>query len=42
MYMYLQKLISKKKFFVDVLKVSDENSRIRIRTKIPWIRNTAF
>jgi hypothetical protein len=33
--MYLQKLISKKKFFVDVLKVTNENSRIRIRI---WIR----
>jgi hypothetical protein len=39
MKMYLQKVISKnleeKKNFVDVLKVTDENSRIRIR-----IRNT--
>jgi hypothetical protein len=36
--MYLQKVISKKNIkrkkliFVDVLKVTDENSRIRIRT----------
>jgi hypothetical protein len=28
--------------FVGVLKVNDENSRIRIYTKILWIRNTAF
>jgi hypothetical protein len=41
--MYLQKVISKKyNFLVEVLKVTDENSRIRIRTKISWIRNTAF
>ncbi len=34
--MYLQKVISKKTclFFVDVLKVNDENSRIRIRIPI--------
>jgi hypothetical protein len=34
--MYLQKVISRKTFFklVDVLKVNDENSRIRI-----WIRS---
>jgi hypothetical protein len=32
--MYLQKVISKKKLFVDVLKVTDENSRIRIRIRI--------
>jgi hypothetical protein len=29
--MYLQNVISKKTFFVDVLQVTDENSRIRIR-----------
>jgi hypothetical protein len=27
-------------FLVGVLKVNDENSRIRIRTKMSWIRNT--
>jgi hypothetical protein len=32
---------NKQKNLVDVLKVTDENSRIRIRTKISWIRNTA-
>jgi hypothetical protein len=40
MYRYLQKVISKKKkkkkLFVDVLKVTDENSRIRIRIRIHW------
>ncbi len=45
MYMYLQKvLISKKTYkknLVDVLKITDDNSRIRIRIKISWIRNTA-
>jgi hypothetical protein len=56
--MHLQKVKSKKKFFVDVLKATDENSRvwiriripihtsdywfrIRIHTKISWIRKTA-
>jgi hypothetical protein len=39
--MYLQKVISKKKprkklFFVDALKVTDENSRIRIRDPVPF------
>ncbi len=47
---YLQKVICrktflKKLFFVGVLKVNDENRRIRIRirihTKMSWIRNTA-
>jgi hypothetical protein len=40
--MYLQKVISKKpkKNLVDALKVTDENGRIRIRTKISWIRKT--
>jgi hypothetical protein len=32
--MYLQKVISRKQFFVGVLKFKDENSRIRIR--IHW------
>ncbi len=46
--MYLQKV----KFLVDILKVTDENSRIPlfrgmdprigIHTKISWIRNTAL
>ncbi len=49
MQMYLQKIISKiffykTKFFVGILKVTDENSRIRIQirihTKMSWIRNT--
>jgi hypothetical protein len=64
--MYLQKVISRKIFFliffVGILKVNDENSRIRIQdpdpdpdplvrgmdpririhTKMSWIRNTAF
>jgi hypothetical protein len=51
--MYLQKVISSKTFlknyfFVGVLKVNDENSRIRIQiririhTKISWIRNTSL
>jgi hypothetical protein len=44
--MYLQKVISKKTeghkiFVVDTLKIPYENNRIRIRTKISWIRNTA-
>ncbi len=47
MQMHLQKVISKKnfkkkQFFVDVLKVTDENSRIRIRiheTDV-WIRGS--
>jgi hypothetical protein len=43
--MYLQKLISKKTekkiIFVAALKVTDENSRIRIHTKMSRIRNTA-
>jgi hypothetical protein len=39
MSMYLQNVISKKKnekklFFFDVLKVTDENSRTRIRIRI--------
>jgi hypothetical protein len=42
--MYLQKVISKKYFFVDILKVTDENSRIRIRIRIHksevWIRGS--
>jgi hypothetical protein len=43
--MYLQKVISRKTFvknlfFVGVLKVNDENSRIRIHPKISWIWNT--
>jgi hypothetical protein len=41
--MYLQKVISKKNF-VDVLKVTDENSRVRIRIRIHqsevWIRGS--
>jgi hypothetical protein len=28
-------VISKKKFIVDILNVSDENSRFRIRIRIP-------
>jgi hypothetical protein len=28
-------------FFVVILKVNDEISRIRIHTKMSWIRNTA-
>jgi hypothetical protein len=31
---------SNKNFFVGVLKASDENGRIRIHTKMSWIRNT--
>jgi hypothetical protein len=31
---------NKKLFFVGILKVYDENSRIRIHTKMSWIRNT--
>ncbi len=31
-----------KLFFVVILKVSDENSRIRIHIKMSWIRNTAL
>ncbi len=27
-------------FFFGILKVNDENSRIRIHTKMSWIRNT--
>jgi hypothetical protein len=45
--MYQQKVISRKKFnkisfFIGILKVNDEDSRIRIRihTKMSWIRNT--
>ena len=45
--MYLQKVISKKTFFlniffVGILNVNDENNRIRtqIHTKMSWIRNT--
>jgi hypothetical protein len=42
--MYVQKVISKELeknlFFVVFLKVTDENSRIRIRTKTSRIRNT--
>jgi hypothetical protein len=39
--MYLQKIISKKtflknKFFIDKLKVTNENSRIRIRIRIHY------
>ncbi len=29
-------------FFAGILKVNDENSRIRIHTKMSWIRNTGF
>jgi hypothetical protein len=32
--MYLQKVISKKKIFVDVWKITDENGRILIRIRI--------
>jgi hypothetical protein len=35
-----QKNILQNLFFVGILKVSDENSRIRIHTKMSWIRNT--
>jgi hypothetical protein len=44
MKMYLQKVIPKakklrkKRFFVAVLKVTDEYSRIRIHSKMSWIR----
>jgi hypothetical protein len=39
-----QKIEGKQLFFVEVLKVTDENSGIRIRIwiKISWIRNTDF
>jgi hypothetical protein len=49
--MYLQKVKSrktllKKLVFVDILKANDENSKIRIRirihTKMSWIRNTGL
>jgi hypothetical protein len=49
--MYLQKVKSRKtllknQFFVGFLKVNDENSRTRIRirihTKMSWIRNTGL
>ncbi len=30
----------KRLFFVSVLKVNDKTSRIRIHTKMSWIRNT--
>ncbi len=45
--MYLQKVISRKNcvknlFFAGILKVNDENSRIRIHIKMSWFRNTAF
>ncbi len=37
MLMYLQKVLSKNlEFFFDVLKVTDEKSRIRIRIRIHW------
>ncbi len=36
--MYLKKVISRKTF--SFLLVNDKNSRIRIRTKMSWIRNT--
>jgi hypothetical protein len=44
--MYLQNVNKQKKleiFVVDVLKVTDEKSRIQsnIRTKMSWIQNTA-
>ncbi len=44
--MLLQKVISRKivlknLFFAGILKVIDENSRIRIHPKMSWIRNTA-
>ncbi len=44
--MYLQKALSrkncvKKLVFAGILKVNDENSRIRIHTKMSWILNTA-
>jgi hypothetical protein len=32
--MYLQKVIGKKKIFVDFLKVTDENSRIPIQIRV--------
>jgi hypothetical protein len=32
---------SKNRFFVGVLKVTDEKRRIWSRTKMSWIRNTA-
>jgi hypothetical protein len=37
-----QKELRKKSFFVGVLKVKDENNRIRIRirTQMSWIHNT--
>jgi hypothetical protein len=38
MYMHLKKVQRRKYFFVGALKVNDENSRIRIRAKISWIR----
>jgi hypothetical protein len=34
MYKYLQKVIIKKIFLADILKVTDENSRIRIRIRM--------
>ncbi len=37
-----QKKFSKKLVFVGILKINDENSRIRIHTKMSWIRNTGF
>ncbi len=40
MQIYLKKVISKKRF-VDVLKVPDENSRIRIHKSEVWIRGSA-
>ncbi len=40
----MQKNFSLNLFFVDVFEVNEENSRIRIRirTKMSWIRNTAL
>jgi hypothetical protein len=38
--MYLQKVISRKQFFVDVLKVKDENSGIRIHWSEVRIRGS--
>jgi hypothetical protein len=35
--MYLQKVISKINFFVDILKVTDEDIRIRIRIPDPLV-----
>ena len=34
-------MVLKNLFFAGILKVNDENSRIRIHPKMSWIRNTA-